>query len=109
MSQADDNEHYIAYEVFIQKTHGDEHVRVGSVLAPSPAMALQLARDNFLRRDAAVSIWIVRQSDIHQTSYEDNRFFVHEFDKSYRDVRGYADNARRWKSFKQQALSSEDM
>lgn len=104
-----DSPGYEVYEVFIQKSHLDEHVRVGSVLAPSPPLALQLARDNFLRRDLAVSIWVVRQADIHQTASRDEHFFQREFDKSYRDVRGYADNARRWKSFKQQALSADDM
>lgn len=94
----------IAFEVFVQKTHGDAHMHVGSVLAPTPDIALQLARENFLRRDAAINIWVVQQEHIHQTSYEQPLFFARSFDKSYREVRGYADNAKRWKRFKQQAL-----
>ncbi|GMA60932.1 phenylacetic acid degradation protein [Alicyclobacillus fastidiosus] len=98
----DDTRHcYVPYEVFIQKSKLDYHVHVGSVLAPSPELALQLARENFLRRDTAVNIWVVRQSDIHQTPSEDHAFFAREFTRSYREVTGYSDNARRWKAFKE--------
>ncbi|MFB5189324.1 phenylacetic acid degradation protein [Alicyclobacillus fastidiosus] len=91
---------YVPYEVFIQKSKLDYHVYVGSVLAPSPELALQLARENFLRRDTAVNIWVVRQSDIHKTRSEDDAFFAREFSRDYREVTGYSANARRWKAFK---------
>jgi len=100
---------YEAFEVFVQKTQLDQHVHVGSVLAPSAEIALQTARENFLRRDAAVNIWVVRQDDIHSTPYEDKDFFARELDHKYREVSGYADNARRWKAFKERALTLEEI
>jgi len=100
---------YEPYEVFIQKSHLEQHTHVGSVLAPTSEMALQVARENFLRRDEAVNLWVVRQKDIHATSYEEQTFFGREFDKKYRDVTGYADNARRWKAFKEKVLTLEEI
>lgn len=100
---------YDAYEVFVQKTQLDQHVHVGSVLAPSVEFALQMARENFLRRDAAVNIWVVRQADVHATPYDDKDYFARELDHKYREVTGYADNARRWKAFKEAALTLEEI
>ncbi len=100
---------YQPYEVFVQYDHLAHHQHVGSVLAASPDIALQLARENFLRRDKAVNIWVVRKDHIHATPYDVPEFFASEFDKDYRRVDGYADNARRWKAFKQKALHIEDI
>jgi len=100
---------YDVYEVFVQTNQLEGHQHVGSVLAPDGEMALQLARENFLRRDAGVSIWCVKKSMIHATSYEDKDFFAVEFSRDYRRVDGYADNAKKWKIFKQRALHLEDL
>lgn len=100
---------YQPYEVFVQRTHAENHLHVGSVLAATPEMALQVARENFLRRERAVNLWVVLQENIHATRYEDEIFFARELDKTYRDVTGYADNARRWKAFKEKALSLEEI
>jgi ring-1,2-phenylacetyl-CoA epoxidase subunit PaaB len=100
---------YQPYEVFIQYDHLQHHQHVGSILAPSPDIALQLARENFLRRERAVNIWVVRKDQIYATPYDDEDFFAREFDRSYRRVDGYSDNARKWKQFKQRALQLEDI
>jgi ring-1,2-phenylacetyl-CoA epoxidase subunit PaaB len=100
---------YEPYEVFIQKSQLDQHIHVGSVLAPSAEMALQIARENFLRREQAVNIWVVHKDHIRSTPYEDEAFFAREFDRKYREVTGYADNARRWKAFKERALTLEEI
>ncbi|MDQ0188687.1 phenylacetic acid degradation protein [Alicyclobacillus cycloheptanicus] len=100
---------YEAYEVFVQYNALDPHVYVGSVLAASPDMALLVARENFLRRDKAVSLWVVPKQSISVKTSEDKDFFACEFDRDYRRVDGYADNARRWKAFKQKALHLEDI
>lgn len=77
------------YEVFHQSKRGDSHTHVGSVHAPDPAMALQLARDQFARRLACVSLWVVRSSDIAATDYQDETFFAQLTDKSYRDPKAF--------------------
>ena len=77
------------YEVFHQKKKGDPHIYVGSVHAPDPQLALQMARDQFARRLACVSLWVVRSQDITATDYQDADFFVRTTDKSYRDPKAF--------------------
>jgi ring-1,2-phenylacetyl-CoA epoxidase subunit PaaB len=102
--------HYDVYEVFIQKDILTHHVHVGSVVAPSPELALQVARENFLRRDTAVNIWVVLQQNIHGTSYEDKDALANQvLDKSYREVSGYSENAQKWKRFKERAITIDDV
>ena len=99
---------YRIFEVFIQKDHGSPHVWVGSVDAGSPDDALLLARESFLRRDPAVSIWVVEQHRIHRTDYEDRDFFARESDKTYRMLSGYNKaNAERWRKYKKNLLDLE--
>ncbi|HAV23758.1 MAG: hypothetical protein A2X67_06120 [Ignavibacteria bacterium GWA2_55_11] len=77
------------YEVFHQAKRGDSHEHVGAVHAPDPQIALQMARDQFARRMACTSIWVVRSRDIAMTDYQDDVFFVHTTDKSYRDPKAF--------------------
>jgi ring-1,2-phenylacetyl-CoA epoxidase subunit PaaB len=96
------------YQVFIQKDHNSPHVWVGSVDAGSPEDALLLARENFLRRDPAVSIWVVRSEAIHATDYSDPDFFANETDRTYRMLSGYSkQNAERWRKYKKNLLDLE--
>jgi ring-1,2-phenylacetyl-CoA epoxidase subunit PaaB len=75
--------------VFHQSKKGDPHMYVGSVHAPDPEMALQMARDQFARRLKCVSLWVVRTKDITATDYQDNDFFAQTTDKSYRDPKAF--------------------
>jgi ring-1,2-phenylacetyl-CoA epoxidase subunit PaaB len=100
---------YHPYEVFVQYNSLEHHQHVGSVLAPSADVALHLARENFLRRDKAVNVWVVKKDSIYSSADEPAEFFAAEFDRSYRRVDGYSDNARKWKVFKQRALHLEDI
>ncbi|THF85341.1 phenylacetic acid degradation protein [Deinococcus sp. KSM4-11] len=52
------------WEVFKQDAPGRPHQAVGSVHAGDPQHALLTARNVFVRRPAAVSLWAVRESDI---------------------------------------------
>lgn len=77
------------YEVFHQTKRGDAHVHVGSVHAPDPQMALQLAKDQFARRLKCVSLWVVQTKDVTATDYQDEGFFAQSTDKSYRDPKAF--------------------
>ncbi len=77
------------YEVFHQKKKGDPHIHVGAVHAPDPQTALQYARDQFARRLACVSLWVVNSKHITATDYQDERFFNTVLDKSYRDPKDF--------------------
>ena len=110
MTQGSESTHYDVYEVFVQSDILAHHVHVGSVVAPSPALALQVARENFLRRERAVNIWVVQQQHVHSTSYEDPDVLANqEVDKSYRNVSGYSENAKKWKAFKENAITIDDL
>jgi phenylacetate-CoA oxygenase PaaH subunit len=52
------------YEVFGQEKEGRPHRSVGSVHAVDPEMALQNARDVFVRRPQTTSIWVVPAANI---------------------------------------------
>ncbi|WP_245739719.1 phenylacetic acid degradation protein [Thermoflavimicrobium dichotomicum] len=105
---ADGKVEYGVYEVFVQKSHADHHVHVGSLMAPSPDLAMQLARENFLRRDSAVNLWIVPREYIYTTPYSSD-FFAREMDRKYREVGGYTENGRLWRLFKEKTLTMEEI
>lgn len=99
---------FVIYEVFIQTDHGSPHVWVGSVAAGSPDDAMLMARENFLRREQAISLWVVRQDQVHRTTHADEDFFARETDKQYRTLAGYSQsNAERWRKYKRATLDLE--
>jgi ring-1,2-phenylacetyl-CoA epoxidase subunit PaaB len=77
------------YEVFHQSKKGEPHTHVGSVHAPDPQFALQMARDQFARRLKCVSLWVVNAKQITATDYQDENFFAQATDKSYRDPKAF--------------------
>jgi len=52
------------YEVFQQEREGEPHRNVGSVHAPDAEMALQNAKDVFVRRPNCLSMWVVPAGSI---------------------------------------------
>ncbi len=59
------------YEVFKQDTPKKRHEAVGSVHAPDAELALQNARDVFVRRPSAVSLWVVPANAILMVTREE--------------------------------------
>lgn len=96
------------FEIFVQETHLDSHVHVGSLVAASADLAMQVARENFLRRDDAVNLWVVPRNQITATSYE-SPFFSREMDRKYREVSGYTENGRLWRMFKERDMDIEEI
>ncbi|MCB9230262.1 MAG: 1,2-phenylacetyl-CoA epoxidase subunit B [Bacteroidia bacterium] len=77
------------YEVFHQKSRGTQHIHVGSLHAPSPELALILAKEQYARRMKCVNLWVVRTTDVFASSYDDADMFEPATDKSYREAFGY--------------------
>jgi ring-1,2-phenylacetyl-CoA epoxidase subunit PaaB len=77
------------WEVFVQAKRGGPHINVGAVHAPDPEMALLLAKENFIRREPCVNLWIVNTEDIHATASEDDALFQYTFDRTYRNTTGF--------------------
>ncbi|MCA9944360.1 MAG: hypothetical protein KC449_12815 [Anaerolineales bacterium] len=59
------------YEVFKQDNPKKRHEAVGSVHAPDDELALQNARDVFVRRPSAVSLWVVPANAILMVTREE--------------------------------------
>jgi phenylacetate-CoA oxygenase PaaH subunit len=61
------------FEVFQQFREGQPHQNTGSVHAPDAEMALQNARDVFVRRPGCVSLWVVSDDAIYKITDEELR------------------------------------
>ena len=59
------------YEVFQQSRPGGPYQSVGSVHAPDAEIALQNARDVFVRRPQTVSLWVVPAEQILARTQEE--------------------------------------
>lgn len=56
------------YQVFQQSNENEPHQYVGSVHAPDPELALQNARDVFVRRPDCLSLWVApAEQMLHRT------------------------------------------
>ncbi|WP_091839468.1 phenylacetic acid degradation protein [Marininema halotolerans] len=110
MSEGNVQEGFGVFEVFVQKTQADFHTHVGSVVAPSPDVALMNARENFLRRDLGVNLWVVPRQCVTATPYDsEGDWFAREFDRKYREAGGYPENGRLWKMYKEKVLQLEEI
>jgi ring-1,2-phenylacetyl-CoA epoxidase subunit PaaB len=58
------NELFETYEVLHQAKTGGRHTHVGSVHAPNAEMAYLFAKEQYGRRMATTSIWVVRTTDV---------------------------------------------
>ena len=62
-SQVQSNE-WPLWEVFVRSRAGLDHKHCGSLHAADSAMALQMGREVYTRRQEGVSLWVVRSADI---------------------------------------------
>ena len=79
------NSHLITWEVFHQDKKGKQVIHVGIVHAPTPEMALILAKEQFGRRGATTNIWVVKTSDVHSFSSDDVDIFETTPEKEFRE------------------------
>ena len=59
------------FQALQQHQEGQAHQNVGTVHAPDPEMALQNARDVFLRRPDCTGMWMVRADQIFAKTAEE--------------------------------------
>ena len=73
------------WEVFIRSKAGLDHKHCGSLHAADAAMAIQMARDVYTRRQEGTSIWVVPSAQIVVSDPGDkDMFFDPAQDKVYR-------------------------
>lgn len=89
---------YNVYEVFGQARPGEPHAHIGSLLAADADMALMLARENFVRRQEYVSLWVAPRDAIRRGP-ADPSWYTPATDKTYRMGVGYRDTLRKWRRF----------
>ena len=82
-------ENWETYEVFHQKKRGDQHVHVGIIHAPTPELALVLAKEQYARRRQTSNLWVVKSSDVYANSYDDIDIFETVPEKTYREASDY--------------------
>ncbi|MFO1273910.1 MAG: 1,2-phenylacetyl-CoA epoxidase subunit PaaB [Rubrivivax sp.] len=73
------------WEVFVRPKAGLDHKHCGSIHAADAAMAIQLAREVYTRRQEGTSVWVVKSSDITASDPGDkDMYFDPMEDKVYR-------------------------
>jgi len=73
------------WEIFIRSQNGLSHKHVGSLHAADAKMALENARDVYVRRNEGISIWVVRSTDLYASDPIDkDTFFDPAKNKIYR-------------------------
>lgn len=87
--QAQELDQWQTYEVFHQRSRGEQHVHVGSVHAPNAELALLFAKEQYARRSKCTNLWVVKTADITHSNYEDEDIFIPSVDKTYREAYGY--------------------
>ncbi len=64
MSPTPNEREFPLWEVFIRSKSGLDHKHCGSLHASDSAMAIQMARDVYTRRQEGTSVWVVRSDQI---------------------------------------------
>ena len=73
------------WEVFVRSRAGLDHKHCGSLHAADAALAIQLARDVYTRRQEGISVWVVRSEQIVASDPADKAMYFDPMqDKVYR-------------------------
>jgi ring-1,2-phenylacetyl-CoA epoxidase subunit PaaB len=72
------------YEVFVQLRPDQAFTHVGSVRAPSDELALQAAKEAYVRRDKPVGLWVVDREHIVSADPRDRDLFELAGSRAYR-------------------------
>ncbi|MCZ9634922.1 1,2-phenylacetyl-CoA epoxidase subunit PaaB [Rhodococcus sp. BH5] len=83
---------YPSWEVFVRPRRGLSHQHIGSVRAEDAEMALSNARNLYIRRLDAASIWVMRSDSIRASNpSEKEALFSGAVDKPFRYSNFYID------------------
>lgn len=100
---------YNEYVVFSRKNQSSHMQEQFTLLAPNSEMALIMAQENFMRREAICDLWVVKRSDITTVSAEE-RNILHRLDnKDYRETKGYGYLRKKWREKEQGMLDEKEI
>ena len=85
MTQPNTQQEWPLWEVFVRSRAGLDHKHCGSLHAADAAMAIQMARDVYTRRQEGCSVWVVPSAQITASDPGDKAmYFDPAEDKVYR-------------------------
>jgi ring-1,2-phenylacetyl-CoA epoxidase subunit PaaB len=85
MTEPSNQSEWPLWEVFVRSRAGLDHKHCGSLHAADAAMAIQMARDVYTRRQEGCSVWVVPSAQITASDPGDKAmYFDPAEDKVYR-------------------------
>jgi ring-1,2-phenylacetyl-CoA epoxidase subunit PaaB len=106
---AEEQSFYHDYEIFSKRTNSSPFQYQFSLLAPNEDMALVLAQENFMRREAVVDIWIVNRKHIRKMNADEKLSLSRLDNKDYRMTKGYGYLRKKWRKYEQEILDEKEI
>jgi ring-1,2-phenylacetyl-CoA epoxidase subunit PaaB len=100
---------YQEYEVFSRRTDNSPMQHQFSLLAPNKEIALVMAQENFMRREPATDVWVVKRSDIRKMDQEEKESLQRLDNKDYRNAKGYGYLKKKWRQYEQEMLDEKEI
>ena len=97
------------YDVFSRKTPTGPVQYQFNLLAPNEEMAMMMAQENFMRREAVADIWVVKTSSIRKMTHEEKQTLVRLDNKDYRTTKGYGYLKKKWRHYEQEMLDEKEI
>ncbi|MGM9930082.1 1,2-phenylacetyl-CoA epoxidase subunit PaaB [Pradoshia sp.] len=97
------------YDVFSRKTPTGPVQYQFNLLAPNEEMAMMMAQENFMRREAVADIWVVKTSSIRKMTHEEKQTLVRLDNKDYRTTKGYGYLKKKWRQYEQEMLDEKEI
>lgn len=100
---------YTEYEVFSRRSDTTPLQYQFSLLAPNEELALVMAQENFMRREPAADIWVVKRTDIRKMTPEEKESLKRLDNKDYRNTKGYGYLKKKWRHYEQGMLDENEI
>ncbi|TMW73056.1 1,2-phenylacetyl-CoA epoxidase subunit PaaB [Alteribacter natronophilus] len=109
MDQEKSSQFYEEYEVFSKRNQMAPFQHQFSLLAPNREMAMMMAKENFLRREPCVNIWVVKRSDIAGLGEDERQVLTRLDNKKYRETAGYGYLKKKWRQYEQEQFTEKNL
>ncbi|XHU81949.1 1,2-phenylacetyl-CoA epoxidase subunit B [Peribacillus muralis] len=97
------------FEVFSRKTQSSPVQYQFSLLAPNEDIAIMMAQENFMRREAVDDIWVVKRQNIRKMTIEEKKTLQRMDNKDYRTTKGYGYLKKKWRKYEQGMLDEKEI
>ncbi|MET1177375.1 1,2-phenylacetyl-CoA epoxidase subunit PaaB [Peribacillus simplex] len=97
------------FEVFSRKTQSAPVQYHFSLLAPNEDIAIMMAQENFMRREAVDDIWVVKRRNIRKMTVEEKKTLQRIDNKDYRTTKGYGYLKKKWRKYEQGMLDEKEI